>query len=95
MKVIVGFVTYVSLIEFNPFLGEKIEDYIKEFYKWYYEIDETGKIVRKSCHSHYEYLDLNVIIDWIKDIAPEANPVILIERARPDDVDPSLPGMYL
>ena len=94
MKVSINFPTIASIIEFEPFLGNDIEKYLEEFEKWYFEIDERGYYKIKDRHLHYEYLDDEVIIDWIKEIAPESNLKILIRNIKPEDVDPSLPGLY-
>lgn len=93
MKVVIDFATSASIIEFTPFLGDDIIKYQEKFEEWYYEEDDTGCASQRS-DLNYTIFDVNVIIDWIKEVAPEANPVILVERIRPRDVDPSLPGMY-
>ena len=92
MKVVIDFAFDASIIEFTPFLGENIEKYIKAFEDWYYEIEKYGRRPRSDLK--YEYFNVDVIIDWIKEVAPEANPRILVRRIKPDEVDPELPGMY-
>ena len=37
MKVNIDFAQYVAVIEFDPFLGEDIKEYQKEFEKWYFQ----------------------------------------------------------
>ncbi|MBR2785947.1 MAG: hypothetical protein IKD76_00320 [Clostridia bacterium] len=93
MKVVIDFATSASIIEFIPFLGNDIKKYQEKFEEWYYEEDATGCSSQRSGLS-YTIFDVNVVIDWIKEVAPEANPVILVERMKPEDVDSSLPGMY-
>ena len=96
MKVVIDFATYASIIEFIPFLGDSIEAYRKAFEEWYYEeVPFLGGINRRQRSDlGYDVFDTNVIIDWIKEVAPEANPVVLVEEMNPEDVDPNLPGMY-
>ncbi|MBR2785944.1 MAG: hypothetical protein IKD76_00305 [Clostridia bacterium] len=98
MKVVIGFPTMASIIEFEPFLGNNIEVYREAFDNWYYEevpsIYMGGTICKQRSDLNYTTLDVNVIIDWIKEVAPESNPVVLVEMMEPDDVDPALPGMY-
>ncbi|MBR2786129.1 MAG: hypothetical protein IKD76_01280 [Clostridia bacterium] len=96
MKVVIDFVTSASIIEFVPFLGNNIEEYKKAFEDWYYEVIPIGftKNRRQRSDLKYDVFDVNVIIDWIKQVAPESNPVVLAEMMEPDDVDPALPGMY-
>ena len=93
MKVVVDFATYGSLIEFEPFLGNDIKEYQKEFEKWYYEEAEGGHLLRKRSDLNYEYFDVYVVIDWIKEVAPEANPVLLEETINFVDIDRTLPAM--
>lgn len=94
MKVVIDFAFDASIIEFIPFLGNDMEKYLEEFEKWYYDVDEMGCYDKKKCHAHYKYFNVDVIIDWIKEVAPESNPKILIRNIKPEDVDPSLPGLY-
>lgn len=96
MKIVVDFTSYASIIEFTPFLGNNIEEYWKAFEEWYFEeVPFYGGINRRQRSDlNYTAFDTNVIIDWIKETAPEANPVIIVNSIDPDDVDPSLPGMY-
>lgn len=93
MRVVIDFATCASIIEFAPFLGEDIEQYQEKFEEWYYEKTPYGCYSQRS-DLNYEIFDVNVVIDWIKEIAPEANPIIIAEEINPNDVDPSLPGMY-
>ncbi len=93
MRVVVDFATCASIIEFVPFLGDDIEEYQKKFEEWYYEKTTYGCYSQRS-DLNYEVFDINVVVDWIKEVAPEANPVIIVEEMNPDYVDKSLPGMY-
>ena len=88
MRVVIGFPLIASIIEFEPFLGEDIEVYLKEFEEWYSKNFSPWK---KSSRGVF---DVNTVIDWIKEVAPEANPKIIVEEIDPDEVDPDLPGMY-
>ena len=94
MKVVVDFATYGSLIEFEPFLGNDIKEYQKEFEKWYYEFNQNGRIIGQRSDLQYEYFDVYVVIDWIKEVAPEANPVLLEETINFADIDRTLPAMF-
>lgn len=96
MKVVVDFATYASIIEFKPFMGSDIELYQQAFENWYYEEVPCGggKNLRQRSDLKYSIFDVNVVIDWIKETEPEANPIVLVERIDPDKVDSSLPGMY-
>ena len=95
MKVVIDFAQDASVIEFNQFLGDDIEEYLEEFEKWYYDdVDEMGCYEKKKCHAHYKYFDVDVIIDWIKEVAPESNPKILIRNIKPKEADSSLPRLY-
>ena len=93
MKLVVDFAFIASIIEFEDFLDGKGETYQREFEKWYYEITPLGNI-RPRPQFLYKIFDVNVVIKWIKEVAPESNPVILVRKIDPEDVDPSLPGMY-
>ena len=93
MKVVVDFATYGSLIEFVPFLGDDIKLYQEEFEKWYYDFDQNGRIIGQRSDLQYEYFDVYVVIDWIKEVAPEANPVLLEETINFADIDRTLPAM--
>lgn len=93
MKVIVDFAVYGSLIEFKPFLGNDIKVYQKEFEKWYYDFDQNGRIIGQRSDLQYEFFDVYVIIDWIKEVAPESNPILLEETINFADIDRSLPAM--
>lgn len=93
MKVAIDFATSASIIEFCPFLGNDIEIYQKAFEDWYYERTPMGDLRPRSKFIGIIF-DGNVIIDWIKEVAPEANPIMIVEEMNLDDVDPSLPGIY-
>ena len=94
MKVIVEFPTISSMIQFNPFLGEDIELYQQEFEEWYYKnyAPFIGKRNKKG--EYNETLDAYVIINWIKEVAPEAMPIMISEELDEDQVNPLLPRMY-
>lgn len=95
MKVIVDFATYASLIEFIPFMGSNIELYQQAFENWYYEEVPCGggKNLRQRSDLKYSIFDVNVVIDWINETAPEANPVVLVDKTNQNEVDTSLPAM--
>ena len=94
MKVIVEFLMVLSMIQFNPFLGEDIELYQQEFEEWYSKnyAPFTGKRNKKG--EYNETLDAYVIINWIKEVTPEAMPIMIAEELDENQVDSSLPRMY-
>lgn len=94
MKVIVEFPMILSMIQFNPFLGKDIELYQQAFEKWYSKnyAPFTGKRNKKG--EYNETLDTYVIINWIKEVAPEAMPIMLVEELDESQAEPSLPRMY-
>lgn len=83
MKLVVDFAISWYLIEFEPFLGTKASRYQKEFEKWYYE--EHSEIIegkrltcmRKRSDLPYNVFDIIPIIDWINEVASNANPRVL------------------
>ena len=83
MRMNVDFAMHIDEIEFEPFMGENIHDYKEAFEEWYYEeysevIDGERLIcMRQRSDLPYEYFGVEVIIDWIKEVAPHANPRIL------------------
>lgn len=94
MRVVIGFPMLSSIIEFEPFLGEDIKLYQEKFDEWYSKNFTPYKGLRNKKGDYDEIFDANVVINWIKEVAPEANPMMIVEEMNPDDVDPSLPGMY-
>lgn len=92
MKVVIDFATSASIIEFLPFLGTQISKYQMEFEDWYYEEKKKGCFSQRS-DLPYEVFDVNVVIDWINEVAPEAKPRIIVEEISPNEVDPTLPSM--
>lgn len=94
MKVIIDFPKALSLIQFNPFLGEDIELYQQEFEKWYSK-NYTPYIGEKNKKGNYnKTFDAYIVIDWIKEVAPESKPVMIAEEIDENKVDSSLPRMY-
>lgn len=94
MKVMVDFALHGSLIEFTPFLGDDIEEYQKAFEDWYYGETAKSKCRKKRSDLNYEYFNVDVVIDWIKEVAPEANPVLLEKEIGFSDIDRTIPAMY-
>lgn len=96
MKINVGFAIYTDVVEFEPFLGEKISKYKKAFDKWYYEIGEIGgiKIKQQRADLPYKYFNTQVILDWMLEVAPNCNAHIVEARIPLGQEDNSLPGLY-
>ena len=97
MKVNIGFAQYVAVIEFEPFMGDNIEDYQRAFENWFFEEykNETGGYsIRIRPRFNYKCFDAQVIIDWIKEVAPQSNPRIIASFIDVGEEDPTLPAMY-
>ena len=94
LKVIVDFATYGSLIEFDPFLGDDIELYQKAFEEWYYEESQGGRLLRQRSDLKYTTFGVDVIIDWIKEVSPNSNPVVLERLIEFPNIDRNIPALY-
>lgn len=99
MKIIVDFTQDLYLVEFEPFLGTNIERYQEEFDKWYYEEESEiveGKkmtVFKQRSDLNYKYFDINVITDWMKEVAPNSNPKVIQSYVRGQKYDKSLPKL--
>lgn len=93
MKVVVDFATYGSLIEFTPFLGDDIAKYQEAFENWYYEEAKGGKLLKKRSDLKYTVFNVDVVIDWIKEVSPNANPVILERVIEFSQIDRTIPAL--
>lgn len=97
MKVNIDFASYIDVIEFEAFLGDDIEKYKEAFNSWYYEekpSEHGGKILVQRNNLKYEVFDVNVILDWIKEVAPNANVHLIKCGLVPGTEDKDLPTMY-
>ena len=96
LKINIDFAQYVAIIEFEPFLGECIDEYQKAFENWFYEKRETktGTTISMRSRFHYKCLDANVIIDWIKEVSPKSNPRIIAPFIEVGQEDSTLPTLY-
>lgn len=96
MKINVGFGLYVYVVEFKPFLGENIDDYINAFDNWYYEPDIVYgvNILKQKETLPYKYLDIQVVLDWMLETAPDCEAHIVEYRVPCEKKDKSLPIMY-
>lgn len=100
MKIIIDFAVCWYLIEFEPFLGSDIKKYQEEFEKWYYDetIEYIGNerciVFKQRSDFQYECFDITPIIDWIKEVAPNANPKVLKYCSTGSKYDKSLPSMH-
>ncbi len=95
MKVNIGFVQYVSIIEFKPFLGDDIDKYKEAFEDWYFiEVeDEDGISRERRPDLTYDCFDTQVIIDWLLEADPTCEAKIIEPFLRPGEEDESLPYM--
>lgn len=96
-KVNIDFASYIDVIEFEPFLGEDIDKYQEAFNSWYYEEEPSGfggTVFKQRSDLKYKIFDVNVIIDWIKEVAPNSNVKILQRELEPGKEDKRLPSMY-
>lgn len=95
MRINVTFGLFYDIVEFKPFLGKRISKYKKAFDRWYYERDEIGGIgiMRQRSTLPYKYLDTNVIIDWMLEMAPDCEAHILKSHIPIEERDNSLPGL--
>lgn len=94
MRVIIGFPMQLNIIEFEPFLGHNIEVYQEKFEEWYSKNYSRYSCYGKKKCAEPQIFDVNVVIKWIEEVAPEASPKILEKDIKLDDVDETLPGMY-
>ena len=99
MKVNIDFAMHIDVIEFEPFMKGNIEDYQRAFEKWYYEeyteVIEGKKLtcMRQRANLPYKYFGVEVVIDWINEVAPSSNPRILERNLGRKEYDSSLPSM--
>ena len=91
MKVNIDFAQYVAVIEFEPFLGEDINEYKKEFEKWYF-IKKGRRIIQNS-KLNYDCFDAQVIIDWLKISSPNCRARIVEPFLNVGEEDKNLPYM--
>lgn len=98
MKINAGFAVSTDVIEFEPFLGENIGDYIEAFDKWYFEDSIISGIpVHRAKEEHikrFKYFNGEVIVAWMNEVAPGCNARIVQYNIPPEQEDPTLPGMY-
>lgn len=92
MKVNIDFAEYISIIEFEPFLGDDIAEYQKAFEKWYFTEGKNMKV--RPEHQHYKYFDAQVIIDWLNEVSPKCEAKIIEPLLNVGEEDKSLPYMY-
>lgn len=100
MRMNVDFASHVDEIEFEPFLGEDSKKYQEEFEKWYYE-EETVYVNGEPCIVEkqrsdltYECFDVNVILDWMKEVAPNSNPILIRETIGRKGYNKKLPTLH-
>ena len=67
MKVNIDFAAYIAVIEFEPFLGEDVKKYQKEFEKWY--LQRIRKMKYKKNNDN-KIFDANLIVEWLKSACP-------------------------
>ena len=96
----VDFASHVDEIEFEPFLGENADEYQKAFEAWYYEevivyVDGEPCIVEQQrSNLPYTCFDINVVLDWMKEVAPSSNPRLIKETIGRKGYYKKLPSIY-
>ena len=90
MKVSIDFAEYVAVIEYEPFLGEDITKYKKEFDKWYFQRVRKMKYKKKKDN---EIFDANLVIEWLKITSPNCKAKIVEPFLNIGEEDESLPYM--
>lgn len=91
MKVNIDFAEYIAVIEFEPFLGEDIDEYKKELEKWYFI--KKGRRIIQNPKLHYDRFDAQVIIDWLKIASPKCRARIVEPFLNVGEEDATLPYM--
>lgn len=94
MKVNIDFAQYIAVIEFEPFLGDDLNEYKKAFEKWYFIVNKKGIIIKQNPKLQYKYFDAQVIIDWLKIVSPKCKARIIEPFLKIGEEDKSLPYMY-
>ena len=74
MKVNIDFAQYIAVIEFEPFLGEDIRKYQKEFQKWYFQRERKMKYKEKL---EKDIFDANLVVEWLKIASPNCKAKIV------------------
>ena len=96
----VDFASHIDEIEFEPFLGKKAKAYQEAFEKWYYEeviVNINGEdchIIQQRKDLPYSCLDINVIFDWMKEVAPNSNPRLIKEFIGRKEHNKKLPSLH-
>lgn len=100
MRMNVDFASHVDEIEFEPFLGEDANNYQKAFEEWYYE-EETVYVAGEKCivekqrsDLSYTCFDINVIFDWMREVAPNSNPRLVREISGRKGYNKKLPTLH-
>lgn len=91
MKVNIDFAQYIAVIEFEPFLGEDIKKYQKEFEKWYLQKVRSMKYKLKPDDNVF---DVQLVVDWLKIVSPDCKAKIVEPFLKVGEEDKSLPYMY-
>lgn len=100
MRMNVDFASHIDEIEFEPFLGSEAKAYQEAFEKWYYEevieyVDGKKCIVEQQRKDlPYTCFDVNVIFDWMKEVAPNSNPRLIKEFIGRKDHNKKLPSLH-
>ena len=93
MKVNVGFAIFVTIIEFDEFMGKDVDKYKEEFEKWYFEERLVNGLPVYPHQLKYKYFNAEPIVDWMNEVAPGCNARILEKDIKPGEEDKSLPYM--
>lgn len=100
MRINVDFASHIDEIEFEPFLGKSAEEYQKAFEAWYYEetvvyVDGEKCIVEQQRKNlPYTCFDVNVFLDWMKEVAPSSNPRLIKETVGRKGYNKNLPSIH-
>ena len=93
MKINIGFDSFVTVIEFNEFMGKDVDRYKEEFEKWYFEERLENDVPIYPHQLKYKYFNAEPIVDWMNQVSPECNARIISKELVPGEEDTSLPYM--
>lgn len=94
MKANVFLGQWIDVIEFEPFIGENIEEYEKKIEEFFYETikDEDGDLVEVfKTGLPYTYLSGEAVTYWMNLVSTSANARVVEKDVVPGKEDESLP----
>lgn len=85
---------WIDVVEFEPFMGDDIDEYEKKIEEFFYETvkDEDGDLVevfRKDLP--YTYLSGEAVVYWMNLVAPSSRARLVNSDIIPGKEDKSLP----